>query len=129
MVKTAEAMTPADALARMFRREREKFDAELLQQFIRCLGVYPPGSVVQLSNDAIGLVVNVNSGRLLHPTLMLYEPTVPKEEAMLLDLNDEPELTVARTLQPNVLSPEVYDYLSPRSRISYYAEGSPPKTR
>jgi hypothetical protein len=122
-------MTPADALARMFRREREKFDTGLLQHFIRCLGVYPPGSVVQLSNDAIGLVVNVNPGKLLQPTLMLYEPTVPKEEALTLDLNEEPELTVVRTLHPNSLTRAIHEYLSPRSRISYYAEGSKEKTR
>lgn len=120
----AEAMTPAEALSRMFRREREKFDAELLQHFIRCLGVYPPGSIVQLNNDAIGLVVNVNPGQLLHPTLLLYEPSVPKEEALMLDLLDEPDLVVARTLQPSGLPREIHDYLSPRSRISYYAEGS-----
>ena len=123
----ADAMTPAEALARMFKREREKYDAELLQHFIRCLGVYPPGSIVQLSNDAIGLVVNVNPGKLLHPTLLLYDPTVPKEEAILLDLAEEPELSVARTLHPNALSREIHDYLSPRSRISYYAGGNPEK--
>jgi len=120
----AEAMTPAEALARMFRREREKFDAELLQHFIRCLGVYPPGSIVQLSNDSIGLVVNVNPGKLLHPTLLLYDATVPKEEALMLDLNEEPELSVARTLHPSSLTREIHEYLNPRSRISYYAEGS-----
>ncbi|MBU1665890.1 MAG: DUF3391 domain-containing protein [Gammaproteobacteria bacterium] len=120
----AEAMTPAEALARMFRREREKFDAELLQHFIRCLGVYPPGSIVQLSNDSIGLVVNVNPGKLLHPTLLLYDATVPKEEALMLDLNEEPELTVARTLHPSSLTREIHEYLNPRSRVSYYAEGS-----
>ena len=119
----AEAMTPAEALARMFKREREKFDAELLQHFIRCLGVYPPGSIVQLSNDSIGLVVNVNPGKLLHPTLLLYDATVPKEEALMLDLNEEPGLAVARTLHPSSLTREIHDYLSPRSRISYYAEG------
>ena len=120
----AEAMTPAEALARMFKHEREKFDADLLQHFIRCLGVYPPGSIVQLSNDAIGLVVNVNPGQLLHPTLLLYDATVPKDEALMLDLKEEPELTVARTLHPSSLTREIHDYLSPRSRISYYAAES-----
>lgn len=124
----AEAMTPSEALARMFKREREKFDVELLQHFIRCLGVYPPGSVVQLSNDAIGLVVNVSPGQLLHPTLLLYDPSVPKEEALMLDLNEEPELKVARTLHPSSLTREIHEYLNPRSRISYYAEGAPEKT-
>ncbi len=123
----AEAMTPAEALRRMFKHERDKFDPELLQHFIRCLGVYPPGSIVLLNNDAIGLVVNVNPGKLLHPTLLLYDATVPKEEAIMLDLLDEPDLSVLRTLQPASLTREVFDYLSPRSRISYYADSASAK--
>ncbi len=123
----AEAMTPAEALRRMFKNEREKYDPELLQHFIRCLGVYPPGSIVVLNNDAVGLVVNVNPGKLLHPTLLLYDDKVPKEEAIMLDLIDEPDLSVVRTLPPASLSREVFDYLSPRSRISYYADVAPAK--
>jgi putative nucleotidyltransferase with HDIG domain len=124
-INLTELLTPADALARMFRREREKFDPELLQHFIRCLGVYPPGSLVQLSNDAIGLVVSVNPGQLLHPIVLLYDASVPREEAIMLDMNEDPELTVARTLHPSALTREVHDYLSPRSRISYYADAAP----
>jgi putative nucleotidyltransferase with HDIG domain len=123
----AEAMTPAEALRRMFKHEREKYDPDLLQHFIRCLGVYPPGSIVMLNNDAIGLVVNVNPGKLLHPTLLLYDAKIPKEEAIMLDLIDEPDLSVVRTLQPATLAREVFEYLSPRSRISYYADAAPAK--
>lgn len=124
-VNPAESLTPADALARMFKREREKYDDGLLQHFIRCLGVYPPGSVVRLNNDAVGLVVSVNPGQLLHPTLLLYEPTIPKEEALMLDMSEDPDLAVVRTLHPGELSREAHDYLSPRSRISYYADHAP----
>jgi len=119
----ADALTPAEALSHMFRKEKEKYDPGLMQHFIRCMGVYPPGSVVRLSNDAIGLVVSVNSGRLLHPTLLLYDPAAPKEEALLLNMAEEPELSIIATLRPAQLAPEVFDYLSPRSRISYYSEG------
>lgn len=119
----AESLTPAEALSHMFRKEKEKYDPGLMQHFIRCMGVYPPGSVVRLSNDAIGLVVSVNSGQLLHPTLLLYDPAVPKEEALLLNMAEEPELSIVATLRPAQLAPEVFDYLNPRSRISYYSEG------
>lgn len=122
-----ESMTPSEALARMFKHERDKFDVALLQHFIRCLGVYPPGSIVQLNNDAIGLVVNVNPGQLLHPTVLLYEASVPKEEALMLDLNEETDLAVVRTLHPTALPREIHEYLNPRSRISYFAEGSAKK--
>jgi hypothetical protein len=72
----------------------------------------------------IGLVVNVNPGKLLHPTILLFDPSIPKEEALLMDLADTPDLAVASTLRPGELSKEVFDYLSPRSRISYFSEMS-----
>jgi hypothetical protein len=71
------------------------------------------------------LVVSVNPGQLLHPIVLLYDASVPREEAIMLDMNEDPELTVARTLHPSALTREVHDYLSPRSRISYYADAAP----
>lgn len=121
-VNPAESMIPSEALSFMFRKERDKYDPGLMQHFIRCLGVYPPGSVVKLNNDVIGLVVSVNSGQLLHPTILLYDAKVPKEEALLVNLADEPDLSVTATLRPASLPREVFEYLNPRSRISYYAD-------
>lgn len=121
-VNPAESMIPSEALSFMFRKERDKYDPGLMQHFIRCLGVYPPGSVVKLNNDVIGLVVSVNSGQLLHPTILLYDAKVPKEEALLVNLADEPDLSVTATLRPASLPREVFEYLNPRGRISYYAD-------
>jgi putative nucleotidyltransferase with HDIG domain len=118
----ADSMIPSEALSFMFKKEREKYDPALMQHFIRCLGVYPPGSLVKLNNDAVGLVVSVNASQLLHPTVMLYDPDVPKAEALLVNMADEPDLAVISTLRPSSLPKEVFDYLSPRSRISYYAD-------
>lgn len=125
-VDPADSLTPAQALSVMFKRDRTKYDPDLMQLFVRCLGVYPPGSIVRLNNQAIGLVVNVNPGKLLHPTLLLYDPAVPKEEALLLNLADVPDLSVAATLRPAELPKLVFDYLSPRSRISYFSETNTP---
>lgn len=116
----AEAsMTPAEALSHMYRHMSGQLDAALLQKFVRCLGVYPPGSIVQLNNDAIGIVTGSSTGNLLHPTILLYDPQVPKDEAVFFNLDDEPELAVVRTLRPAALPKAVYDYLDPRSRVSY----------
>jgi len=116
----AEAsMTPAEALSHMYRNMSGQLDAALLQKFVRCLGVYPPGSIVELNNGAIGIVSGSSTGSLLHPTILLYDPQVPKEEAVFFNLDDEPELTVVRTLRPGTLPKAVYEYLDPRSRVSY----------
>lgn len=121
-VNPADSMTPAEALAYMFKHQRSQFDPVLLKLFIRCLGVYPPGSIVQLNNDAIGMVVSVKPDRLLQPTILLYDPAIPKEEAVFFDLDEEPELAIVRTLRPAELRPEVHDYLNPRTRVSYFLE-------
>jgi putative nucleotidyltransferase with HDIG domain len=121
-INPADSMTPAESLSFMFKKQREKYDPMLLKLFIHSLGIYPPGSIVQLNNDAIGIVTSVNPDRLLQPTLLLYDPEVPKEEAIIFDLEDEPDLAVVRTLRPSSLTPEVFEYLNPRARINYYAE-------
>lgn len=123
-INPADSLTPAQALSVMFKRDRAKYDSELMQHFVRCLGVYPPGSVVRLNNEAVGLVVSVNPSQLLHPTLLLYDPTVPKEEALLMDMADMPGLSVVSTIRPVELPKPVFDYLSPRSRISYFSEST-----
>lgn len=121
-VNMADSMTPSEALSHMFKQYAGKLDETLLKLFVRHMGVYPPGSLVQLNNEAIGIVVSVRPEKLLHPYILIYDPQVPKEEAVFFDLSEEPDLAVARTLRPMDLPREVYDYLSPRSRVSYVVE-------
>lgn len=119
----ADAVTPHEALSQMFAKERVKFDAKLLQLFIRCLGVYPPGTIVQLSNGVIGMVTSVNTARPMKPIVMVHDPSVPKEEAVLVDMAHETEFNIAKAVRPAQVPREVYAYLSPRRRVSYYFDG------
>ena len=122
-VSIAQALTPHEALSLIFSKHRSHFDPKLLQVFIRFMGVYPPGTVVALSNDVIGLVIKVNAARALKPTVIIYDPCIPKSEALILDLGDEPELNISRAIRPAQLPRAVFDYLSPRRRVSYYFDG------
>lgn len=119
-LKTAK--TPSEAISFMFRQEADGYDAELLQLFVKAVGVYPPGCFVALSDGSIGLVVETNSGDLLHPLLMLYDAGVPRNEALLLDLH-EAGSTIEAAVSPAKLPVEVVEYLAPRGRIDYYIEG------
>ncbi len=121
---TADGLTPHEALSLMFAKLRSKFDPKLLQVFIRCLGVYPPGTIVQLSNGAIGMVVTVNTARPMKPTLMVYDAEVPKNEAILLDMERETEVNIAKAIRPAQVPQEVLSYLSPRKRVSYYFDAA-----
>jgi putative nucleotidyltransferase with HDIG domain len=125
-VNIAHALTPHEALSLMFSKHRALFDPKLLQVFIRFMGVYPPGTVVGLSNEALGLVIKVNAARALKPTVIVYDADIPKSEALILDLGDEPDINISCALRPGQLPPAVFDYLSPRRRVSYYFDAGAP---
>lgn len=122
----AQAQTPHEALATMFARLRAKFDPKLLQVFVRCLGVYPPGTIVQLSNGAIGMVATINTARPMKPMVVVYDAQVPKEEAILVDMEIEGDVNIAKAIRPAQLPREIYNYLSPRQQVSYYFDARSP---
>ena len=116
------AVTPHEALALLFAQFKSRFDATVLGGFIRMMGVYPPGSVVQLTDERYAMVVSVNSSRPLKPRIILFDVRVPKHEALILDLETTPELSIKRSLKPASLPRAALDYLSPRQRICYFFE-------
>ena len=118
----AQARTPSEAVAHMFRHEAGHFDPELLQLFVKTVGVYPPGCFVLLDDGSVGLVVEANTADLLRPLIMLYDPDVPRNEALLIDLADG-ALKIESAVNPGKLPLAAVEYLAPRGRVDYYIEG------
>lgn len=114
-------MSPHAVLSHLYKHEQHRLDQVMVQYFIRVLGVYPPGTLVQLNDDQYGLVMTVNSAKLLSPAVLVYDPAVPREQAAIIDL-EEAGLAVSRTVKATALPQAVFDYLKPRSHISYYME-------
>ena len=114
-----QANTPAETISHLFKKEVGHFQTEILQTFVKVLGVYPPGSFVGLSNGSVGLVIESNSADILHPLLMLHDAEVPRAEAILLDLRDT-DLSVTSAINPATLPLAVVEYLAPRGRVDYY---------
>lgn len=118
----ALAITPHEALALIFAQRKAQFHAATLSLFVRMMGVYPPGSVVQLSDERFALVVSVNSCRPLRPRIIIHDANIPREEALVVDLEDEPRIGIRRSLKPLQLPKSTFDYLSPRKRMCYFFE-------
>ena len=118
----AAAQTPHEALSTIFTRLKGRFDAQTMSVFIRMMGVYPPGSAVQLTDDRYAMVVSVNSSRPLKPRLIIYNPHIPKAEALVVDLEQQANLGVKRSIKPMQLPRQALDYLSPRQHICYFFE-------
>lgn len=120
--RPATAMTPHESLSLIFAQLKTRFDTAALSAFIRMMGVYPPGSVVQLIDDRYGMVVSVNSTRPLKPRIIVHEAGVAKHEALILDLEHAPHIGIRRSLKPAGLPSAAMDFLAPRQRVSYFFE-------
>src|SRR6195952_3115633 len=116
----AQSITPHEALSRLFAQCRSKFDETLLSGFIKMMGIYPPGSVVQLSDDRYAMVMTVNATHPLKPRVLVYDAAGAVEEAIHLDLEKPPTLGIRRSLKPVQLPTRAVEYLKPRKRISYF---------
>ncbi len=116
------ALTPHEAVATLFAQGRMRFDAALLGAFIRMMGVYPAGSLVQLTDERYAMVVGVNSSRPLKPRVLVHDARVPRSEALLLNLEHAPDLGIRRSLAAAKLPLPALEYLDPRPRVAYYFE-------
>lgn len=67
----ADAQAPGDALVSLRATSGASFHAPLLEQFIQAVGIFPVGSLVELSSGHVAIVVRQNRVRRLQPRLLL----------------------------------------------------------
>ncbi|MEO8299435.1 MAG: HD domain-containing phosphohydrolase [Burkholderiales bacterium] len=113
------SLSPREALAAMYGLQRSKFDDAALTAFVRCMGIYPPGTLVGLSDGSVGMVVAVNASQPLKPVVLVYDPAVPREAALLVALEEEPDLAIDKTPKASELDPAAAAYLGARARMTY----------
>jgi HD-GYP domain-containing protein (c-di-GMP phosphodiesterase class II) len=65
------AIPAADGIARMFKWEG-RFDRNILNAFIRSVGIYPVGSLVRLASGRIALVTDQNPDSLTRPRVRAF---------------------------------------------------------
>jgi putative nucleotidyltransferase with HDIG domain len=77
-----------DALKILYEGRGKKFDSRMVVEFIRCIGLYPVGSIVELENNSIGIVVsnNYRDKRLPRVYLIIDEAAQMIEKPFTLDL-------------------------------------------
>lgn len=85
----ATSRSPHEAVMELYQNRNRLFQAELVEQFIATSGIYPTGSLVELSNGSVGVVMSVLSLKRLRPRVMLLldEHKVPLPDFRSLDLS------------------------------------------
>lgn len=92
------ASTAADALRVLRTEGAEAYGKDLVQEFIRCLGIYPIGSLVECNNGALAVVVSSTPASRLKPVIMVVRDERGKETRprMLLSLANMDDELVTR---------------------------------
>lgn len=67
----ASPLSPSKATAQLYAIRGVEFQADLVVEFIRAVGVYPTGTIVQLSTGEIAVVVEQNFEWRLKPKVMV----------------------------------------------------------
>lgn len=67
----ARSRSPHQAVTELYQQRGSLFQSELVEQFIQSCGIYPTGSLVELSDGQVGVVTEVHSLKRLRPRVML----------------------------------------------------------
>jgi hypothetical protein len=113
------SISPEDALKRMYEWRHKDFYAELVEEFIKCMGIFPIGSLVELNTGGIGVVVTINRTRRLKPkvALVLQSNKEPYAKRIIADLAEHRdrlgrELRIRRVLPAGAYGINPVDHIA-----------------
>lgn len=67
-----KGVAPAEALRKLYEWSKFHFDPALVQEFMRCVGIYPVGTLVLLESGRLGVVVEPHETSLLTPKVNVF---------------------------------------------------------
>lgn len=84
-------MVPEEAMKKMYLMRDTHFEPELVERLIKCLGIYPIGTIIELNTGEISIVKMTNHTHPLQPvvTMLFDREKRPFAEPFEVDLKDE----------------------------------------
>ncbi|MBZ9612357.1 HD-GYP domain-containing protein [Rheinheimera maricola] len=104
---------PLAASRQLLERTPAQLDAELLQMFIKCIGIYPPGSVVKLSSGKLALVLENNPKKPLLPKVKVFYHSVHQHHVppKILDLSRQQDEQIDSCIDLKKYGLDVRNYI------------------
>ncbi|GMV51296.1 MAG: Cyclic di-GMP phosphodiesterase [Nitrospirae bacterium] len=119
-----DALSPAEALATMYKIQKHLFASDVVIAMIHALGVYPPGTVVNLSDESLALVLNINFEHRLKPLVLVYDQVASSRQPATLDLSLDAQLSIVRAVPKAELPAEVADYFHVKRWTGYFVQAA-----
>jgi len=100
-----QAISEHKALQNIYNLRDKHFQTELVEQFMQCMGVYPTGSLVELSSGAVAAVLSQNAQQKMKPKILMLldEKKKPFKRKPVLDLEKpgKKPLFISKSLEKN----------------------------
>jgi HD-GYP domain-containing protein (c-di-GMP phosphodiesterase class II) len=99
------ALPPHFALSRIYQNKNIEFNGELVDLFVKALGLYPVGSLVLLNTGEVGIVSEPNPGNVRQPKVGVFITRYKKRRTVpvvfdLADPNASEERKIVKVLDP-----------------------------
>jgi len=108
----SSARVQDEAMAILVQSAGTALDPVLTRLFLSMLGLYPPRSVVRLTDETTGIVLRPSEGDVLRPLVRIIADA---DHVMVgpydVDLSATPDLGIARSLDAASLNVDVEDYM------------------
>ncbi len=112
----AERMSSFDAMREFTSQSDKHYQAEMVEQFIQAIGIFPPGTLVELNSGEIGVVLKENLTTRLQPELavILDSEKRPIEDFKITDLSNQgtpsPMIWIERGVEPGTYDIDTSEY-------------------
>jgi putative nucleotidyltransferase with HDIG domain len=112
------ARASMEALDIIYKCKGTQFDDELALEFIKCIGIYPPGSVVEFSNGEVGIIISTDEKNKLKPRVIIVLDAEKKAgRERIVDLNkgavddNQQQYMIAREVPNGHYGVDIREYL------------------
>jgi HD-GYP domain-containing protein (c-di-GMP phosphodiesterase class II) len=97
------------AMKSVLAEAKNKFDPQILRAFLFTLSIYPPGTLLQLNNNAVVTVVSVNPDAPLRPKIRILIDELGDKltEPVVKDLKEESSLFIVNVLNKDDFQKEI----------------------
>ncbi len=94
------ARASMSALDIIYKCRGVQFDEELALEFIKCIGLFPPGAIVELSNGEVGIIISTRDENKLRPKILIVRNAAKQLcKERVVDLAANPELSEVKILR------------------------------
>lgn len=91
---------PAEALKKIYEWKGRHFSEDMVQNYIRCVGIYPIGTLVRTESDFLGVVLEQGAKDMLRPRIRLVfnikkDSFINPKDINLSDLNSQSDRVIS----------------------------------